>query len=274
MSRKNNVLIVLGMHRSGTSVTAQWLHACGLHLGKRLIGASVGNEKGHFEDLDFHDLHEEIFRANRVSYGGLRPASQLTISNRQKAKFKSLIDRKNSQNITWGLKDPRICLFTDIYESLIDEPTYLVVYREANDVVNSILNRLEEMLSSGYYYRRIADRLRFWLIRKGVRDFSAKKIDREHLECWIRYNQKILNLTGRIGRDRCRVIHYSRLLKDSGDVISWLNERGFDLENVPYEEIFDHDMISSQVPTDRIGKDLRDRVTCIERQFRILEEEH
>ena len=49
----NKVLVILGMHRSGTSLVANWLHDCGLHVGDRLLEGTFANEKGYFEDLIF-----------------------------------------------------------------------------------------------------------------------------------------------------------------------------------------------------------------------------
>ena len=49
----SKVAIVVGMHRSGTSVVAQWLSRSGLFIGDSLLGPNVGNEQGHFEDADF-----------------------------------------------------------------------------------------------------------------------------------------------------------------------------------------------------------------------------
>ena len=47
------LIVVLGMHRSGTSLITHGLEALGAHLGSRLMppNASV-NAKGFFEDID------------------------------------------------------------------------------------------------------------------------------------------------------------------------------------------------------------------------------
>ena len=57
----NKVVIILGMHRSGTSVTANWLNLCGLNLGDELYGASKFNKNGYYEDIEFLELHMKIF---------------------------------------------------------------------------------------------------------------------------------------------------------------------------------------------------------------------
>jgi hypothetical protein len=48
-----SVLIVTGMHRSGTSLTAAFLQAIGVDLGDKLLQGNYGNPKGYFEDVDF-----------------------------------------------------------------------------------------------------------------------------------------------------------------------------------------------------------------------------
>ena len=52
------------MHRSGTSLTSNWLHQCGLFLGENLIGPDIGNKFGHFENEDFLHLHVQTLRQN------------------------------------------------------------------------------------------------------------------------------------------------------------------------------------------------------------------
>jgi len=46
-------LVITGMHRSGTSLVASLFAGAGVNVGTRLIGASRGNDRGHWEDLDF-----------------------------------------------------------------------------------------------------------------------------------------------------------------------------------------------------------------------------
>ena len=58
----SKVLVIVGMHRSGTSVITQWLYRCGLFIGNNLVGPDTGNEQGHFEDADFLRLHQKFLR--------------------------------------------------------------------------------------------------------------------------------------------------------------------------------------------------------------------
>ena len=53
-------MLVLGMHRSGTSLLARLLQQCGIDIGSRLLGGSVGNEHGHWEDAFAVEMHERL----------------------------------------------------------------------------------------------------------------------------------------------------------------------------------------------------------------------
>src|SRR4051812_47513632 len=115
---KNRVLIVTGMHRSGTSVVTQWLNKCGLHVGEELVGTGIGNEEGHYEDTDFFRVHRSLLKARRLSGDGYTaPVRNLT--NEELDTLAAIIKFKNEHNQAWGWKDPRTCLFLDSYQALI-----------------------------------------------------------------------------------------------------------------------------------------------------------
>ena len=52
------MLLVLGMHRTGTSVVSRALRCLGGEHSKRLMAASDGNAKGHFEDVGVYEFNE------------------------------------------------------------------------------------------------------------------------------------------------------------------------------------------------------------------------
>ena len=83
----NNVLVIAGMHRSGTSLITHWLHDCGLQVGERLVGAGTGNVEGHFEDEDFFLLHQQILIDNGVHPDGLHPPEAMAPSAQQQHKM-------------------------------------------------------------------------------------------------------------------------------------------------------------------------------------------
>jgi hypothetical protein len=58
-----NLILILGMGRSGTSAMAQILGLCGAHLPDNLLGPASSNVKGHFEPVDALDINEEFLNS-------------------------------------------------------------------------------------------------------------------------------------------------------------------------------------------------------------------
>lgn len=70
------IFIIVGMHRSGTSLTAQLCQCMGAYLGEEhdLIAAASENPDGHFENLQIVQINNEILRfCNRDWYSLEKP---------------------------------------------------------------------------------------------------------------------------------------------------------------------------------------------------------
>ena len=61
-------LVVLGMHRSGTSMLTNLLFHSGFSLPKTLINATKENQKGHFESFPVVRLNEKMMREEFESH--------------------------------------------------------------------------------------------------------------------------------------------------------------------------------------------------------------
>lgn len=57
------LVVVLGMHRSGTSVLARGLQVLGVELGERLLPPAADNPRGFWEDLDVIGIDERVLAA-------------------------------------------------------------------------------------------------------------------------------------------------------------------------------------------------------------------
>jgi len=53
-------IIILGMHRSGTSMLSGMLDRLGIDMGDDVVGRQESNPLGHFEDGDLLSLNELI----------------------------------------------------------------------------------------------------------------------------------------------------------------------------------------------------------------------
>ena len=135
-------LIITGMHRSGTSLTAALCQSAGLFLGKRLMPGYAGNEQGHYEDMDVVGFHRRTLVANGLSTAGfdIGPAS-LSLPDAEQNLVRSLVAERRALAVPWGWKDPRGTLFLPFWANAVPEARFLLVFRRPWEVVDSLFRR-------------------------------------------------------------------------------------------------------------------------------------
>ncbi len=148
------VVVLLGMHRSGTSMLARLLHALGLRFGDRVLTESrPDNELGYWEQSDIVDLQETMLdRLDRTWYG---PTGTLPLPDGWRARpgMGALVDRLREVLVRevaasgglWGFKDPRTARFLPLWRELFAEagvePVYILAVRHPDGVRASLLAR-------------------------------------------------------------------------------------------------------------------------------------
>lgn len=268
----NKVLIVAGMHRSGTSVVSQWLYKCGLHMGEDLLGPGIGNTEGHFEDTDFLSFHEEILRQQQLPESGLIETYPLEISSFDKQRLKNLIEYKNYKNCEWGWKDPRTCLLLQVYEELIPEARYLVVIRDYQSSVSSLINRILKDLDKKE--RNFIDRYIWKKVRIHFRKKKLYKRFTEHfVKVWITYNKAILHHIHKLPATKYLVIDYKMLEMNDKQVFFHLKEKwNFNLTHFDFKKVYKKKLMNKGKNISRYVKDksLLNAVRNIENELRAM----
>jgi len=137
------IILVMGMHRSGTSALAGMLHSGGIFMGDQLVGQSRNNPKGHFEDRYLLSLDNQILGFFGGSWRNVPENMEyknlpLQISAKMVGLHKSYEDKKIR-----GWKDPRMpVLFPVWYEVLkAEEIVFLHVVRHPEEVLQSLRKR-------------------------------------------------------------------------------------------------------------------------------------
>lgn len=145
MTSAPSVVIVAGMHRSGTSLVASMLACLGISMGERQLPADGNNQHGYFEDLDFLALHRRMLPAAVRNDDGGHPDWGWTESEAfDRAQFEpfraeaqALIAARARGGGRWGWKDPRTTLALDFWDKLT-EARYVLVYRHPWAVADSM----------------------------------------------------------------------------------------------------------------------------------------
>jgi len=245
--QESKVLILVGMHRSMTSLAAQWLQRCGLHMGDDLYGAGIGNVKGHYEDKDFISLHDYILKLNN-SHWRDSSSQSLQTDDYSVKKSKMLIRLKSELNDQWGWKDPRNCLFLDHWNNMLPNAKYLIIYRPYAGVVDSLVRREFKVNNKARYlleWRKYASKYVY-----------LNKIKEENLRVWMHYNSSILDFVNSQSNECCIVIRNDALLQKSEQIFKKITEDwGFELKFTPVESIFDSGITEKATPESLKGVD-------------------
>ncbi len=242
---KQKVVLVTGMHRSGTSVMAQWLHRCGLHMGDRLVGAGIGNEDGHFEDEDFLHLHEDLLRNHNLPATGFTDNAIMPLTESDTAQLAGVVYNKCRQYNQWGWKEPRTCLFLNAYGKLLPQAFYFVVVRNYNDTINSLVTREYKIQEEKINNKKGIHKLKWnWLKRKSMQQMLQLHAE-NFLRVWINYYEHTLTHIVFVPPERVLVISCPQLLYRDKAIFSKLTQGwGLQLDYTAFAAIFKQQYIS------------------------------
>lgn len=150
MSERNSAVLILGMHRSGTSAMTRILNLLGAELGSRLMPAvSNNNENGFWENQTAVDINEALLAELGSNWHDIRemPAGWLHsgAALRARAAIRRLIDAEFAATPLWALKDPRLCrlapLWLDVLKEYATDVRIVIALRAPDEVAASLLAR-------------------------------------------------------------------------------------------------------------------------------------
>ncbi|NDC36742.1 MAG: hypothetical protein EBZ48_01680 [Proteobacteria bacterium] len=143
------LVVVLGMHRSGTSAITRALGALGVPLGDDLMEPGKDNPRGYWEHRGCHKINEQLLRAHGSSWDDLdhRKLAELkhpSVPALRDQAAQLLKEFLAGSNI-WAFKDPRTCRLLSFWNRAIQdagaEPLYLIVVRNPLSVADSLAAR-------------------------------------------------------------------------------------------------------------------------------------
>ena len=135
--------VVLGMHRSATSLVAKGLDNV-IYLGDQsdMLDPQKDNTEGFYENTKFIELNDKILNAGGGNW--LEPPSEksiLSLKGRFDSEIKELIDSFNSKGQIWGWKDPRTSLTIRLFHPFLTNPHYIACFRNPLEVAKSLNKR-------------------------------------------------------------------------------------------------------------------------------------
>ncbi|MGB0748026.1 MAG: glycosyltransferase [Magnetospiraceae bacterium] len=146
----HKAVLILGMHRSGTSALTAGVSALGFTLGGGENARDSDNPKGYFENIDIVELNNRILLENGGFWAapGFGRAVDWTADSftRFIPEAQDLLNTHYGAGGNWVLKDPRMCLLLPFWQPLITdqmgaEIRYLHITRNPLEVALSQQSR-------------------------------------------------------------------------------------------------------------------------------------
>jgi glycosyltransferase involved in cell wall biosynthesis len=222
------VLVVAGMHRSGTSFVASLLHRSGCRMGEARLPADAHNRPGYFEDLEFLDLNRRMLAAtvpadrpghadwgwtedmdaSGIDAGRLDSfvAEADALVTRRRVRTASVEPTGGAAHGCWGWKDPRTSVLLDFWDTRLPDARYVFVYRSPWDVADSM-----QRLGAAVFLRHP--------------EFAYR--------VWYHYNRALLAFA-RLHRDRTLIVNASAVVCAPQQLLDLVRSR-FDIGLAPDE---------------------------------------
>lgn len=155
------IIVVLGMHRSGTSALTRGLQVLGVDLGDNLMPAFEGNNStGFWEDLEIVAINDAALAWLNMdwhSLGGLHYVHDWSglLASELADRAERYLREQTEIHPLFGLKDPRMArllpFWREIFQRCAVKPVFLISNRNPLSVASSLAARDGFLPGKSYY---------------------------------------------------------------------------------------------------------------------------
>lgn len=271
MTGEQNVLIIAGMHRSGTSLVTNLLMKSGLFVGDKLMeygnhnnkSHGFDNKKGHFEDFEFLDIHQGDLYRKGFDKRGLSyiPEDALEFDDTSTSKINKLLTNRKRLDL-WGWKEPRTTLYLKNWKKVIPSAKVIAVYRDYDEVVSSILKRYILKIKHGVGISKIRR-----ILHLLVFPVNYFLILRQSYRAWYIYNKHILEFKSKYPEDII-IVNLNHLLSNYSNILNQVNTQfNIDLSHIEVSGIYDKSLLSGRKTKSKFRNFSYKKLTYLEKQL-------
>ncbi len=164
------IYVVIGMHKSGTTLISRILHQSGIDMGK--FSDEISYDKGNkYERHETQSINYRILGCgNAHSLDVITPVSNLPTDSSIPADINAFVSQANALYDSWGFKDPRTCLTYPVWQKYLPAHKVIFIYRRP--------------LELWHHYRKYIPRRKF--ILRTIHGYKA-------LRAWYIHNHFFIN---------------------------------------------------------------------------------
>lgn len=149
-------IIVLGMHRSGTSLLAELIHKWGAFGNERFLAADYRNSQGYWEYQPLVYFNRRLLLSvQSQSFVPPSDEAQTTLAARAlepawRDEALQLVSAMEAGKRIWYWKDPRLTVMLAFWQHFWTNPIYVIAVREPVDTALSLKKIYGWPVSAGY----------------------------------------------------------------------------------------------------------------------------
>ncbi len=182
------IVVVLGMHKSGTSLITDVLHSSGISMVEA-YQKDISYDSGSKAERDSTKVINNMILGSDDLFS-LAITNKIYIDKSILEKMRETLIRINDTEKDWGFKDPRTCLTYDLWKNLLPKHKVIIVFRSPEEVWTH------------YWKSPLKKRLR---------------VMRRFFDSWCMHNKNMLNILSGDMADFL-VIEYSKFMKSNSEL--------------------------------------------------------
>lgn len=193
------IYLVLGMHKSGTTLISSILHKSGINMGSDIEEKHLNYDDKKGESKYIREINDALLNSGGVVSLYIDD-SELHLNEDLELKIKDFVESHSLSYDNWGFKDPRTVLTIDIWKHHLEEFKSVVVFRNPKEVAKHYSKTsknpwviIEAIQTWKKYNKKIINNIEDGTIRDYVLlDFGSLMNDQEELTRLERYIGKPL----------------------------------------------------------------------------------
>lgn len=156
-SPDSKIILVLGMHRSGTSVLAHAINLMGAFVGEEgdLVPAHPSNNPtGYWERIDVVVEHDCFLKDSGCGWATVGNFSLENVAENRRRylvqNLRSIVGTMRRHDSTLVIKDPRLCLTLPVWHEFTTTPAHVVIVRDPRKIAASLMAAFPESFTTDF----------------------------------------------------------------------------------------------------------------------------
>jgi hypothetical protein len=147
------VFVVVGMHKSGTTLIAKTLHLSGISMVPSNEDAERSYDEGAtYEWNAFKTLNRDLLRGAREGSLAIDADRSPTALINHEDRCRALIGHVGARFQAWGFKDPRTTLTYPFWRRFLPPHKIVAIYRSPNEVAAHYARQRDRLVGRSFHH--------------------------------------------------------------------------------------------------------------------------